>query len=279
MSASNDHLRRYRQRKREGKMSLPPIELDRSMIDALQEAGHLAEWDENDPRAVAEAVIKLLRIDCGKRRSVERRSAVTSWPRIERGRQMTIAQQLGRVHASLETTTKAREFITLARVIALGRGDHYAAQTVAHDHRVLCGPRIKSILKSRHRVYQMPPDLVDRQKAAASAGGTATSDFSTWGSALAEYNTLAAAFLESLRSYGAFDAMLPRCAASHFERGSVLARRSITGTTVGSRCTETNQPTDVDHDTNRRSESRRDPCDDRRVDEIRQRCCREPVRG
>jgi hypothetical protein len=65
MSASNDRLRRYRQRKREGKMSLPPIELDRSMIDALQEAGHLAEWDENDPRAVAEAVIKLLQFIAG----------------------------------------------------------------------------------------------------------------------------------------------------------------------------------------------------------------------
>ena len=52
----------------------------------------------------------------------------------------------------------------------------------------------------------MKPDLVTRQKAAVQAGTTADTG---WALPLAEYQTLASAFLESLQNFGAFDRMLP----------------------------------------------------------------------
>ena len=60
---------------------------------------------------------------------------------------MTIAQQLGRINASIETTTKAREFCTLARVVTLSRGDHALAQHIAEESRL--SPTIRSILSGR----------------------------------------------------------------------------------------------------------------------------------
>jgi hypothetical protein len=117
---------------------------------------------------------------------------------------MTIVQRLGELHARKELNDKAREFVNLARVIALSRGDHAAARQLAQ--RNLLGPKIKSIFENQHRVYEMRPDMVARLKAAVGAGTTTDS---TWALPLAEYDVLASAFLESLKNYGAFDAMLP----------------------------------------------------------------------
>ena len=50
---------------------------------------------------------------------------------------MNIAHQLARAHANIEISTKAREFVNLARCIAMGRGDHYRVQQVAHDQPTL----------------------------------------------------------------------------------------------------------------------------------------------
>lgn len=119
---------------------------------------------------------------------------------------MTIAQRVSAVHASIETGNKAREFCSLARVIAASRGDRYEAQQICHKHRVLLGPRIQQIIESPHPVYSFAPDLIDRQTKAAVAAGT-TAD-SGWALPLAEYDTLANAFIASLRHYGAFDSML-----------------------------------------------------------------------
>lgn len=142
---------------------------------------------------------------------------------------MTIAQQLGKLTAAAEMSTKAREFVNLARAVALGRGDHYAVQAAVHDNRILMGPRIKSIVESRHHVYEYAPDLVARQKAAATAGGTAVGD---WTEQLASYQVLASAFLESLRNYGAFDAMLPSMRRVPFRTRIGASTTGITGTTV-----------------------------------------------
>jgi len=49
----------------------------------------------------------------------------------------TLAQQIGRINANLETTAKAREFCDLARIIALSRGDHAVARQLAHEKRNL----------------------------------------------------------------------------------------------------------------------------------------------
>jgi hypothetical protein len=142
---------------------------------------------------------------------------------------MTIAQQLGRLSAASEMSTKAREFANLARCIALGRGDRYEAQKIVHDNRVLLGPRVKSIVESRHPVYQLDPDMVARQKAAALAGGTAVGD---WTEQLASYQVLAAAFLESLKNFGAFDAMLPSMRRVPFRTRVGSVTTGASGTTV-----------------------------------------------
>src|SRR5262245_56409398 len=119
---------------------------------------------------------------------------------------MTIAQQIAGLNRNIETSQKAKDFCTLARIIALSQGDHAVAQQLLRENRNLLGPKIKSIFDDHHRVYEMRPDVVARQKAGVAAGTTTDS---TWALPLAEYDVLANAFLESLRSFGAFDAMLP----------------------------------------------------------------------
>jgi hypothetical protein len=51
---------------------------------------------------------------------------------------MTVAQRLGQINASVEMSTKAREFCNLARIVALSRGNHADAQQLAQDK--LIGP-------------------------------------------------------------------------------------------------------------------------------------------
>jgi hypothetical protein len=46
---------------------------------------------------------------------------------------MTIAQQLGRINAAAEMSTRAKEFCTLARIVAMSRGDHALAQHIAEE--------------------------------------------------------------------------------------------------------------------------------------------------
>jgi hypothetical protein len=41
---------------------LPRIEIDGDITDALVDAGVLGAWDEENPQAIAEAVLKLLRL-------------------------------------------------------------------------------------------------------------------------------------------------------------------------------------------------------------------------
>jgi hypothetical protein len=143
---------------------------------------------------------------------------------------MTIAQRIVQINAAAEISTKAREFCFLARAIALGRGQHGAVQTVVHHHRIMMGPRVKAIVDGLHDVYNFTPDLVYRQKAAAAAGAT---DATTWGSQLAEYDTLASAFLASLKSFGAFDAMLPSMRRVPFRARIGCVTTGATGSTVG----------------------------------------------
>ena len=137
---------------------------------------------------------------------------------------MTIAQRIGAVHASMETTTNAKEFCNLARVVALNAD----AQQLAQDK--LIGPTIKTIVADSHRVYEMRSDLVERQKAAVAAGTTADTG---WALPLAEYQVLASAFLESLRQWGCFDRLLPSMRRVPFRTRIGASTTAITGTTVG----------------------------------------------
>src|SRR5262245_5139791 len=118
----------------------------------------------------------------------------------------TLAQKIGASHAVVDMSMKAREFVNLARVLALSRGDRFEAQRIVHENRIVCGARIKTILEDHNAAWTFSRDDVLRMKAAVAPGTTTDA---SWGLPLAEFQTLAGAFLTSLRSYGCFDALLP----------------------------------------------------------------------
>lgn len=101
----------------------------------------------------------------------------------------SIAQSIRTVSANVEVATRDREFVTLARVWLAAQSGTERASDIARNWRV--GPRIESI--------------VERNGVGVTAGARA----GDWGSEVgAEYQRLATAFAQSLRNYGAFDAML-----------------------------------------------------------------------
>jgi hypothetical protein len=51
-----ERQRRYRDRKKRG-VCFVTVEVEPETIDALATKGHLCEWDENDPQAIAEALL------------------------------------------------------------------------------------------------------------------------------------------------------------------------------------------------------------------------------
>jgi hypothetical protein len=53
---------RFRERRRDGKLLLPRIEIDGTTADDLVEHGLLQEWDTENPEAVADAVVRLLKL-------------------------------------------------------------------------------------------------------------------------------------------------------------------------------------------------------------------------
>jgi hypothetical protein len=55
-----ERLRSFRRRRREGIILLPRIEISAELTDHLVDAGYLGEWDTEDPRAIADAIIRLL---------------------------------------------------------------------------------------------------------------------------------------------------------------------------------------------------------------------------
>ena len=61
MKTSTVYVQKFRARAREGRLLLPRLEIENSIADDLVEAGFLSEWSTEDPAAVAEAVLKLLR--------------------------------------------------------------------------------------------------------------------------------------------------------------------------------------------------------------------------
>src|SRR6266508_3923991 len=95
--------------------------------------------------------------------------------------------KIGTVAANLETSTRAREFVAYARLLAASNGSRLQAREMAQRQSV--SPRVVEVLKS-----------------AVSAGGLGSGD---WGEQLGDLGNMISAFLDSLKNYGAFDAMLP----------------------------------------------------------------------
>src|SRR5262249_22344479 len=98
---------------------------------------------------------------------------------------MTIAQQIGAVAASAEARARCGEFYKFARLLTAARGDRQHALALAHATHA--APRVVSILNGK----------------AAVTGG----DLTGW-AAVADYQNIATAFAESLRSISVFDALL-----------------------------------------------------------------------
>ena len=104
---------------------------------------------------------------------------------------------------------KASEFVAIARYLVLARGEKALAAKFAER----AVPRVQTIVK-----------------AAVQAGGVT---IGTWGSQLAEYDGLVAAWLDSLVNAGAFDGMLPFMKqVPHHTRISVITT-GASGATVG----------------------------------------------
>src|SRR5690349_18229363 len=99
---------------------------------------------------------------------------------------MTIVQQLGRMRREDELNLRALEFVHLAKWLAIG------------------GNRIGNALHAAEAA-KASPRITEAIKAAMSAGTTTSG---SWAAPLA-YQELAEAFLESLRTFGVFDAALP----------------------------------------------------------------------
>jgi hypothetical protein len=98
---------------------------------------------------------------------------------------MSIAAQVAKVSLDLETRTKAGEFAAACRCLMLTKGSPLEAAEIAQARHF--SSRVQEIFR----------------KAAVQPASLTTA------SSLAEYTGTTAAFLESLRTYGAFDQMLP----------------------------------------------------------------------
>jgi len=118
---------------------------------------------------------------------------------------MTIAQRIGQVAREQELTQRCAKFFDVARYVALEKDEILdpAGQTAASKH-------IQQILKS-----------------VVAAGST-----TGWGQPLAPYAQLVDAFLLSLRSASAFDAMLPWMKGVPLHQQIVVASGGATATTV-----------------------------------------------
>jgi hypothetical protein len=118
---------------------------------------------------------------------------------------MTLAQRIGQLAREQELTQRCAKFFDVARYIALEKDTIHdpAGQTAASKH-------IQQILKS-----------------VVAAGST-----TGWGQPLAPYAQLVDAFLLSLRSASAFDAMLPWMKGVPLHQQIVVASGGATATTV-----------------------------------------------
>jgi hypothetical protein len=116
---------------------------------------------------------------------------------------MTFAAKLAEIQATKTYEARLQDFNSLARVLAMRSDPKLRGRT----HMLNDLPdRVKKILNTAADVYKWTPLNIETQKTAAAVGTTSDS---TWAGPLADYQSVVGAFLESLRGFGAFDAMLP----------------------------------------------------------------------
>jgi hypothetical protein len=59
MTSTASRVQAFRRRRKEGRILLH-FEISNELADVLVDTGHLGEWDTQDPRAIADAIIALL---------------------------------------------------------------------------------------------------------------------------------------------------------------------------------------------------------------------------
>jgi hypothetical protein len=128
---------------------------------------------------------------------------------------MTIAQQIKSVSTSIETATRANEFLHIAKnlMLANGRGAEAARNAVSVN--------TQAILKS---------GVAGIRKTAVNAGSTTASG---WAEQLAAYELLAAAYIASLRPYSAFETMFPYMISLPPHTKATFVTLGATGATPG----------------------------------------------
>lgn len=99
---------------------------------------------------------------------------------------MTIAQHIGQVSASLETSTKAREFVGCAKSLLAARGN--AGEAARYAEHFGFSDRVVQVLKG-----------------AVTAGSTGVPG---WAEEVTAFRLAGEAFAQSLKNYSAFDAIL-----------------------------------------------------------------------
>jgi len=99
----------------------------------------------------------------------------------------TLLQKAAQVSENLESRTRAGEFLATQRLFLAAGGDLKQAALMAEAQRF--SPRVVSVLKTAVNAGSLD------------SGGA-------WGSSLGEYGATISAFLDSLRSVGAFDSVL-----------------------------------------------------------------------
>src|SRR5262245_14545714 len=119
---------------------------------------------------------------------------------------MSLAQRIGQLAREQELTQRCAKFFDVARYVALDKGRIDAASLEQNG----ASERIQQILKS-----------------VVAAGST-----TGWGQPLAPYAQLVDAFLLSLRSASAFDAMLPWMKVLPLHQQIVVASGGATAATV-----------------------------------------------
>jgi hypothetical protein len=110
-----------------------------------------------------------------------------------------------------ERSHRAGEFIAIARYLVQAHGDVMQASKLAANSR--CVPRISTIFKT-----------------AVAAGSIAST---TWAGPLVEYDSVMSAFVESLSSAGAFDAMLSSMRRVPLRTRVAVVTVGASGATIG----------------------------------------------
>jgi hypothetical protein len=126
-----------------------------------------------------------------------------------------IVKHIGSISTSIETATRANEFVHVARNLMLANGRGHEAARSAHSSST------QAILKA---------GVVGFRKTAVNAGSTQVSG---WAEQLAAYELLAAAYITSLRPYSAFETMFPYMIQLPPHTRAAVVSLAATGSTPG----------------------------------------------